>query len=190
MASHLNTTTSTSNALLTEQPVEYDVLGGFCYLWCLWSSVSFGAMTPCICCPYHFMNSQQVVLEESRIRYKADSYLVNQDKLIPLDRIQDVNINENCMQRCCGISEIQIQTAGGGKAPEVIIIAPKNAHQLRDNIMASRDAFVHREMQKQQKPQHGGGDQTLEVASEEEVGLLVQTLKRIESKMISASDRI
>lgn len=183
-----NDASLSNNRLLTGTPVEYDELGGFCYLWCLWSSVSFGAFTPCICCPYHFMKTQSVTLDDSKIRYKSDSYLMNEDKLIPLDRIQDININENCMQRCCCITEIQIQTAGGGNIPEVRIIAPKNAQALRDEIMRCRDEFVHREMEHfQQSKTDTSGAQN---ATDEEIGLLVQTLTRIESKMIGASDRI
>ena len=184
-----NETSLSNNRLLTGHHVEYDVLGGFCYLWCLWSSVSMGAMTPCICCPYQFMKTQSVTLDESRIRYKVDSFLINSDKLIPFDRIQDVNINENCMHRCCCISEIQIQTAGGGNIPEMTIIAPRNAQELRDNIMKARDEFVYREMAHFQKSTPSTGH-SVEAANEEEIGLLVQTLKRIESKMIDANERL
>jgi len=89
------------------------------------------------------MTSQKVTFEERRLNYKFDNYLFRADKMVPYDRIQDVNITDNCVQRCFGVHSVSIQTAGGGQVPELMIIAPKNPGQLRDQIIAHRDGIVH-----------------------------------------------
>ena len=90
------------------------------------------------------MQSQQVILDDRRLNYKDDCWCCRSDKMVPLDRIQDVNIQENCIHRCCGVANVTIQTAGGGERPEIVVTAPKNPQFLRDRIMIKRDAFVHR----------------------------------------------
>jgi hypothetical protein len=107
------------------------------------SLVSYGICLPVgYCFAAKFMSSQQLLLDDKRINYKSDCWLVRTDKMVPLERIQDVNITQDCFGRCCSISNIAIQTAGGGNKAEITIIAPKNPQQLRDRIMATRDAFV------------------------------------------------
>jgi membrane protein YdbS with pleckstrin-like domain len=120
---------------------EFMVGEGFCYLWCLLAINP--VCIPFFCCPYQWMKTQRVTLDQRYIRFQADSYLVKVDKMVPLDRIQDVDLNENCMQRCCGIAQLDIQTAGGGKRPEITIFAPKQPKELRDRIMQARDVASH-----------------------------------------------
>ncbi len=123
--------------------VEFDIQNGFGYLLCCFATVSYGLGITCCYCAYKQVSSQELNLENNRVHYKSDCCLYRQDKMVPLDRIQDVNIVENCCHRLWGVADIQIQTAGGGEKPEITIIAPKDPKKVRDHIMAARDAFVH-----------------------------------------------
>jgi hypothetical protein len=129
---------------MADRGVEFEECSGTCYCWTLMSLASYGLCLPFgYCVASKFMGSQQVHIDDKRINYKSDCWFVRTDKMVPLERIQDVNITQDCIARACGISNISIQTAGGGDKAEVTIVAPKNPQQLRDRIMATRDAFVH-----------------------------------------------
>ena len=122
--------------------VDFDVQNGSCYLCCCWGLVSYGLGFFCCCVAHKFMTSQEVHFEDKSLNYKSDCYFIRVDKKVPYDRIQDVNITENCIQRCFGVHDVSIQTAGGGEKPEVVITAARNPHQLRDVIMSHRDHSV------------------------------------------------
>ncbi len=168
--------------------VEFEIEKGTCYLWCCWGTVSYGLGFFCCCVARKLMTSQQVIFEDKRLNYKSDCWLMREDKMVPYDRIQDVNITENCIQRCCGVHDVSIQTAGGGQVPEVIIKSPKNPKDLRDQIIAHRDAIVHN-----QQTSGGGRDDGTGVSSmsplipgnkkESEMVEIHQTLLRIETLM-------
>lgn len=121
---------------------QYDIEMGACYLWCCWSLISQGLCIPCYCFARKYMNSQEVRIENNKIHYKSDCWVCREDKMVPLDRIQDINIGQNCCQRMFGITDISIQTAGGGERPEIVITAAKNPVMVRDAIMAKRDAHA------------------------------------------------
>jgi uncharacterized membrane protein YdbT with pleckstrin-like domain len=59
--------------------------------------------------------------------------------MVPLDRIQDVSISQNCCQRFWGVTDLGVETASGGKGPEIMLMAVKNPHKVRDEIIARRD---------------------------------------------------
>lgn len=122
--------------------VDYDVENGTCYLWCCWGLSSYCLGLFCYPCARKMITSQQVTFEDRRLNYKSDSWIFRVDKMVPYDRIQDVNITENCVQRCFGVHSVSIQTAGSGP-PEVTIVAPRNPSGLRDQIIAHRDLIVH-----------------------------------------------
>ena len=122
--------------------VEYDIENGTCYLWCCWGISSYCLGLLCYPCARKMITSQQVTFEDKRLNYKFDSWFFRVDKMVPYDRIQDVDITENCIQRCFGVHSVSIQTAGSGP-PEVTVIAPKNPSVLRDHIIARRDLIVH-----------------------------------------------
>ncbi len=123
---------------MSEQYSDFDIWGGCCYLTCL-----VGPYTvPCFPCMYLRMTSQKVEFEGNRMHFQYDCLLAKEDKLIPLDRIQDANIEANCCARLCGVSVLSIQTANGSPAPEALIVAPRDAVKLRSMIMDRRDQIV------------------------------------------------
>lgn len=85
----------------------------------------------------------QVLLTTKSIRIKRG--LINrQEKLLLLDKIQDVSIEEGCFQRCFGVCTIKIQTAGAatpkGEA-EGNITGIVDARAFRDLILAQKVAL-------------------------------------------------
>lgn len=93
-------------------------------------------------CMYMRMTSQEVEFVGNRLHFRYDCCLSKEDKLIPLDRIQDANIRADCCSRLCGVSILTIQTAGGLPSPELVIIAPRDVDGLRSMIMDRRDRLV------------------------------------------------
>jgi uncharacterized membrane protein YdbT with pleckstrin-like domain len=67
------------------------------------------------------------------------------DVVVPLDRIQDVTVSQDCLQKCFGVNVISIHTAGGSGfngQPEAVLLAPKHPQEVRDVILAKRDALA------------------------------------------------
>jgi membrane protein YdbS with pleckstrin-like domain len=118
---------------------DFNIWGGCCFLSCIAGPYTLLA-SPCM---YLRMTTQEVRFEGNRLHFSYDCLFTKEDKLIPLDRIQDANIEANCCARCCGISVLNIQTANGSPAPEAIIVAPRDANALRSMIMDRRDQLVH-----------------------------------------------
>lgn len=171
--------------------VEYDIEAGTCYLWCCWSLSSYCLGIVCYPCARKLMTSQQLRFEDRRLNYKFDSWIFRGDKMVPYDRIQDVDITENCVQRCFGVHSVTVQTAGSGP-PEVIIIAPKNPAALRDQIIAHRDLIIHGQGTAAPTTQHDDGTGKAAVRSpliagggSQELIEISRTLQRIEVLMQS-----
>ena len=89
------------------------------------------------------------LLEWLRFRYEVDgdelrvrSGLIEiQDRLVPLGRIQAVDINESLLQRLFAVVGVKIETAaGGGRESDVTLDALRrqDALALRDRLLAAR----------------------------------------------------
>jgi putative membrane protein len=112
-------------------------------------SIAF-ACIPCLCfpcvayCTSKSVRSQECSVDDKRIHFKS-GWINKQDKMIPLDRIQDLNIVQGWFSRLMGVSHIAIQTAGNsnqGGLPEAYLHAVKEPIQVRDEIMTRRDRMV------------------------------------------------
>jgi membrane protein YdbS with pleckstrin-like domain len=123
-----------------DQYTDFDTTNGCAYLACCVGIWTGCLITPCLYCR---LTSQEISFEGNRLHFKYDSCLVKEDKLIPLDRIQDANISQNLCSRLCNVSFLNIQTANGSEVPEAVIIAPRDAQALRSMIMDRRDVVVH-----------------------------------------------
>ncbi|GLD94447.1 hypothetical protein PINS_up003058 [Pythium insidiosum] len=123
--------------------VEFDREGAYRYLslapsvplLCLWPLFSL--------CARKEVEAQKCHITDRRVVFES-GWLNHSNKNIPLDRIQDVNIRQDCIQQCFGVKTLEIQTAGmgGGVLPEARLIAPVDATMVRDVIMERRDALV------------------------------------------------
>jgi hypothetical protein len=170
---------------------EFLVGQGCCYLWCLFSTSVI--LAPFFCCPYNMMKTQRVSLDDLYLRHQFDSFLLKVDKMVPLDRIQDVNINENCCERCCCVTEIQVQTAGGGKSPEIVIFAPKQPKEMRDRIMRARDAVAHRLPSRETEhllSSSGSAIAADQAILSQEMKSMVDSLQRIEHIMTRGLEKL
>lgn len=125
--------------IMEERYDDFDIWAGCLFLTCMAGPYTILG-GPCF---YQRMTTQEVYFEGNRLHFKYDCCLVKEDKLIPLDRIQDANIEATCCSRICGVSVLSIQTANGSVKPEASIIAPRDAAALRSMIMDRRDHIVH-----------------------------------------------
>eukprot|EP00160_Parvularia_atlantis_P014365 Unigene3538_Nuclearia_a/m.10805 Unigene3538_Nuclearia_a/g.10805 ORF Unigene3538_Nuclearia_a/g.10805 Unigene3538_Nuclearia_a/m.10805 type:complete len:224 (+) Unigene3538_Nuclearia_a:93-764(+) len=135
-------------------PVQFDTKQGPSYtglmMCCLCTCASSCLCLPCAPCVYYVgvkeFESQQAVVDDKRIHFRS-GWVNRKEKTVPLDRIQDIAIEEGLIQRCFGVSALLVQTAGNGggeNAPraEIILSAPIDARNLRTNIIQRRDAIV------------------------------------------------
>eukprot|EP01035_Chromulina_nebulosa_P020111 gene20111-26111_t len=104
-------------------------------------------MCPFPCIAIDFMKTQKLVLKERHLHYQANCCCSKTDKIIPYDRLQDVNINQNCCHRVFGVADVVIQNAG----ENIIVVAPLDEKKLRDLLISKRDSIVH-------GPGRSGGD--------------------------------
>jgi membrane protein YdbS with pleckstrin-like domain len=81
----------------------------------------------------------------SMIKDFKSGWISRDDKMIPLDRIQDLNITQDCCSRLCGVFSLQIQTAGNSNpkaGAEAHLYAVKEPIAVRNEIMTRRDRLV------------------------------------------------
>ncbi|MGE0545231.1 MAG: PH domain-containing protein, partial [Dehalococcoidia bacterium] len=93
------------------------------------------------------------IIEWTRIRYEVSGgelrvtsgLFARQERLVPLERIQAVDISENLLQRLFGVVGVKIETAAGGSsASEVSLAALRrpDAIALRDRLAVARPAVA------------------------------------------------
>ncbi|KAJ3219791.1 hypothetical protein HDU67_009603 [Dinochytrium kinnereticum] len=142
----------TTNGVMEEDSftVEFDEGRGCryvcCYngsLWCLWGLIP---VVPLACCwASQIMKHQSCSIDSKRIHYRA-GWLNRTDKLVPFERIQGAAVGQDCLAKMCGVTVVEVRTAGGGGGdeggPEVVLVAPKDPLGLRDLIMRKRDELV------------------------------------------------
>lgn len=133
--------------------VDFDYETGYNYACCLTTTISTivtgGLALFCFPCINKLVrkevNSQQCVVTDNRVIVKS-GWLNRSTRFIPLDRIQDVNVQENIVQRHFGATAVEIQTAGVGVGhmPEAYLLAPRDATAVRKAILSRRDQLMFR----------------------------------------------
>ena len=103
--------------------VEFDRVNGVRDL-TFTSCLCFPLMTACVGLPFvfclpiwasKFMASQQVSTESSRVHVQV-GWISKTDKLIPIDRIQNITVKQDWNDRMFGVQKVEISTAGQEKA--------------------------------------------------------------------------
>ncbi|GAB9464433.1 hypothetical protein Gpo141_00001864 [Globisporangium polare] len=135
----------------TDFHVEFDYETGYDYACCLTGTVSAiataGLALLCYPCVTKLVrkevDSQKCTITENRVVLET-GWLNKSTRYIPLDCIQDVNVQENYVQRHFGVKGVEIQTAGVGigRLPEAYLLAPKDASAVREAIMSRRDQLM------------------------------------------------
>ncbi len=98
----------------------------------------------------HYYDRLECHLSDKTLRYRK-GILVQVEKTIPLENIQDVTFVEGPILRHFHLSTLKFETAGSsaGQASDMHLTGIVDAHEFRNRILAARDAL------KQQ--QRGGG---------------------------------
>lgn len=136
-----------------EYNVELDIKNGrkyiYCQAYCIIPLIAHCAILPCLpcfnCWLYKEFASQKAKITNRQLVYQG-GWLNRVSKSIPLDAIQDISIEESCLQRCFSIKSVKIQTAGSSRpngAAEATILAPLNAEMVRDIIMQRRESLLY-----------------------------------------------
>ncbi|HEX5726857.1 MAG TPA: PH domain-containing protein [Longimicrobiaceae bacterium] len=69
-------------------------------------------------------------------------FVSRQHRVIPLTRVQNVEVRQNLLHRIFGVAELRVETAGGGAEPEASfsVLAEREAQGLRTEVLARRRA--------------------------------------------------
>jgi len=118
---------------------QFDRHRGSCYTCCFLMCCPplFGCLF-CGICGISRVHSQKFEFQGGYLRFTYNNCLTQEDRLIPLDRIQGVNIHRDLIARCCCTSTIEIETAARGEI-EALLISPRDPEALRRDLMALRD---------------------------------------------------
>ncbi|HEU0014186.1 MAG TPA: PH domain-containing protein, partial [Longimicrobium sp.] len=70
--------------------------------------------------------------------------LSRRHRVIPVSRVQNVEVRQNLAARVCGVAELRVETAGSGAEAEAVlaVIAAADAQRLRTELLARRRAAM------------------------------------------------
>ncbi|KAJ3112235.1 hypothetical protein HDU96_004772 [Phlyctochytrium bullatum] len=109
--------------------------------YCTWITCTCGlcALFPICFWSRALARRHQAYFDDHNI-YIEGGYCCRSHKVIPLDRLQDVSVQQSIFEKCFGKWNLNVQTAGS-PADETVNCC-KDARQVRDTIMRRRDAIV------------------------------------------------
>jgi membrane protein YdbS with pleckstrin-like domain len=92
----------------------------------------------------HYFEKLECHLGEKALRYRK-GILVQIEKTIPLENIQDVTFIEGPILRRFHLSTLKFETAGhsAGQANDMHLTGIIDAHEFRNRILEARDALKH-----------------------------------------------
>ena len=101
----------------------------------------------------HYFQKLECELDGKTLRYRK-GILVQVEKTIPLENIQDVTFIEGPILRHFQLSTLKFETAGRseGQANDMKLTGIINAHEFRNKILEARDALKRRTYQNHQTP--------------------------------------
>jgi membrane protein YdbS with pleckstrin-like domain len=96
----------------------------------------------------HYYDKLECHLTETTLRYRK-GILVQVEKTIPLENIQDVSFLEGPLLRRFQLSTLKFETAGnsGPHSSEMSLTGIVDAHEFRNKIMAARETLKYRSLQ-------------------------------------------
>lgn len=94
----------------------------------------------------HYYDRLECHLSDKTLRYRK-GILVQVEKTIPLENIQDVTFVEGPILRHFHLSTLKFETAGSsaGQASDMHLTGIVDAHDFRNRILAARDALKQRQ---------------------------------------------
>jgi putative membrane protein len=92
----------------------------------------------------HYYDKLECQLSDRTLRYRK-GILVQVEKTIPLENIQDVTFIEGPILRYFQLSTLKFETAGhsAGQSSDMQLTGIMDAHNFRRRILAARDALKH-----------------------------------------------
>lgn len=86
----------------------------------------------------HYLTFRYVLTGEELI-YRS-GVLRRRQRVIPLARVQNIEVRQSVVQRLTGVAELRVETAGGGAEPEAAlsVIGLADAHALRQALLSRR----------------------------------------------------
>lgn len=101
----------------------------------------------------HYFHKLECHLGERNLRYRK-GILFQVEKTIPLENIQDITFLEGPILRRFQLSTLKLETAGhsAGQAGDMQLTGIIDAHDLRDRILAARDALKRTQHQRSEYP--------------------------------------
>ena len=88
----------------------------------------------------HFLTFRYVITGEELI-YRS-GVLRRRQRVIPLTRVQNIEVRQSLVQRLTGVAELRVETAGGGAEPEAAlsVLGLSDADALRNALLSRRAA--------------------------------------------------
>lgn len=92
----------------------------------------------------HYFHKLQCTLDDRAVRFRK-GILIEVEKTIPLENIQDVTFVEGPILRRFDLAMLRFETAGYSErhSHAMSLVGIVNAHAFRDQILAARDAMRH-----------------------------------------------
>jgi membrane protein YdbS with pleckstrin-like domain len=120
----------------------------------------------------HYFHKLECHLGEKTLRYRK-GILVQVEKTIPLENIQDVTFIEGPILRHFHLSTLKFETAGhsAGQAHDMHLTGIIDAHEFRNKILEARDALKQRTYQ---------GRETTNLAAPHDAALTTRQLAALE----------
>src|SRR5690606_26450902 len=88
----------------------------------------------------HYLTFRYVITGEELI-YRS-GVLRRRQRVIPLSRVQNIEVRQSLVQRLTGVAELRVETAGSGAEPEaaLAVLGLTDAESLRDAPLSRRAA--------------------------------------------------
>lgn len=127
----------------------------------------------------HYFDKLECHLGEKALRYRK-GILVQVEKTIPLENIQDVTFVEGPILRRFNLSKLKFETAGhsSGQANAMELVGIIDAHDFRNRILEARDALRQRMLRS-----HGAPDSAVDLHAAQ-----LEALTRIDNRLAEIAE--
>eukprot|EP00879_Flechtneria_rotunda_P018224 GHRR01019119.1.p1 GENE.GHRR01019119.1~~GHRR01019119.1.p1 ORF type:complete len:267 (-),score=80.64 GHRR01019119.1:614-1414(-) len=138
----------TEDLSLLEKPMVFGKNLKFKQLQCCYGAIlacSSSCISPFVCpigtfCPFTTYDEYSLRLDKDSVQLNSAvndccCHVASKKKTVPLEKIQDVELQESCLHTCFGLKIVNVQTAGqGGPVPEVTAAFLQSPAQAREAI--------------------------------------------------------
>eukprot|EP00775_Hariotina_reticulata_P012248 gene12248-12385_t len=154
---------------LLEKPLVFDKAESFKSMQCctgVAAALATAGLSAIFCpigtfAPYTLFNNFGLKLDKDSVKVNTAIndccfHVANTQKTVPLDKIQDVELQENCCLTCFGLKQVNVQTAGtGGPVPEIAAVFLASPERAREAIQLA--VKLHKQQAGGAPVPHGGG---------------------------------